>query len=302
MWGARGFVLFNLDFSWDHPKDGGDWNNNLLNAATGYQTPRYAAGVFAQALPKADALFEELYHSEVEDEGVMILEPTTSVYAAVPTGTAQWWARRLTQELLRGFYRPAFCPERYVISGREGLSDVRLMILPPAPYVPDALAGKLANWTDSGGTIVTLGPFATHDAFGRRRPPEAPFAGHQPAGEWAMGAGRHIGIAFRGTPDDIASAVREAVDGAVGPRAVTAGDDRVELMLRRAPAGRSLLVALNTDTDEPVDTEVSVGGDFDRVTDVSAEGGFGVPILREGENVRIPLHLDPGEARVFLLE
>jgi len=302
IWGARGFVLFNLDFSWDHPKDGGDWNNNLLNAITGYQTPRYAAGVFAQVLPKAQALFDELYHTKVEDEGVMILEPTTSVYAAVPTGTAQWWARRITQELLRGFYRPAFCPERYVISGREDLSGVRVMVLPPAPYVPDALAEKLADWTDRGGVLVTLGPFATHDAFGKSRPPEAPFAGRQPGGEWAMGAGRHISIAFGGTPDDIASAVRGAVDAAVGPRAATAADDRVELMLRRAADGRSLLVALDTDTDEPVDGEVFVRGDYDRVTDVSAEGGIGVPILREQDNLRIPVRLDPGEARVFLLD
>ena len=35
MWGARGLVLFNVDFTWNQPKDAGDWNNELLNGKLG---------------------------------------------------------------------------------------------------------------------------------------------------------------------------------------------------------------------------------------------------------------------------
>jgi len=301
MWGARGLVLFNLDFPWKHPKDGGDWNNDLLNDALDDRAPRYAAAVFPQTLRKVPVFLAELSESEVVDEGLMVLEPTTSLYTAVPTGTVQWWARRVTAELSRAAYRPAFCPERYLAGGQEDLSQYRTLVVPVAGYIPEGVAERLSEWVMSGGTLVALGPFATHDAYGRLRPEGAPLAA-LPAGETrVMGAGRVVSVTFRGSADDIAAEVLRAVDEAVGPRAVWASDARLELMLRKLPRAGLVLVVLNTDAEERMQAQVHVRGRFRRATDVTVDGGMPLAPTCPGGVTELPVALDPGEARVFVL-
>lgn len=302
MWGARGLVLFNLDFSWDHPKDGGDWNNDLLNDALDDLAPRYAAAVFPQTLRKMPSLLAELSESEVVDEGLMVLEPTTSLYTAVPTGTVQWWARRVTKELSRAAYRPAFCPERYLAGGREDLSRYRTLVVPVAQYVPEGVAERLREWVRAGGTLIALGPFATHDEYGRRRPEEAPFAALAPGERRAVGAGRVVSVALRGSADEIAAAVVRAVDGAIGQRAVWGDDARLELMLRKLPRGGFVLAALNADGEERLQSRLHVRGRFARAMDVTVDTGMPLaPVCHKGIT-ELPVALDPAEARVFLMQ
>jgi hypothetical protein len=302
MWGAQGFVLFNLDFAWDHPKDDGDWNNDLLNVALGSRVPRYAAAVLPQILRKVPTFFDDLYRSEVVDEGVLVLEPTTSVYTSVPTGTTQWWGRRLARELEGTWYRPRFCPERYLVTGQEDLSDIDVVLVPFAPSIPEAVAGRLAAWVEDGGVLITMGPFAVRDAVGRARSGPAPFGGQSAGASLTLGQGRYVNVPLQGTPDRIAEAVRVAVDSAVGPRAVTATDPRLELMLRTRGA-RRLLVVLNPDAESTVGGRVRVDGRFSRITDVTVEGHMPVPLCvsDDGRSCEIPVHLMPGEARVFVL-
>lgn len=301
MWGSRGFVLFNLDFPWNHPKDGGDWNNDLLNDALGDRAPRYAAAVFPQVLRKVPTLFDELYESEVVDEGLMIVEPTASLYAAVPTGTVQWWARRIAAELTASSYRPAFCPERYVADGVEELSRYRTVVVPVGTYMPETVVERLFEWVSSGGTLIALGPFATHDPYGQSRAPDAPLAGLRPGDAARIGAGRVTVVPLGRSPDDVAEEVRQLVDEATGPRAAWATDSRLELMLRAFRRRGYVLAALNASPDERVTGQVHVQGRFRRITDVTVEGGMPVPAACPGGTTGVPVSLDPGEARVFLL-
>ncbi len=300
MWGARGFVLFNLDFAWNHPKDGGDWNNDLLNPELGHLVPRYAAGAFPQALRKPPTFFEELYNSEVVNEGLLVLEPTTSVYAAVPTGTSQWWARRLTEELTGRFYRPAFCPERYLADGSEDLTAYRTVVVPAAPYLPEAVAEALWKWVNNGGTLIALGPFATRDEYGRTRPPEAPFAAIMPGETLTVGEGQVVSVAYSGAPDAIIARAAEAVDSATGARACWS-DAPLELMLRALPDGRLLLIALNPSSNEQASGAVFVSGDFQTALDITVEGRMPLVLQKTSSAVALPIALAPGEARALWL-
>jgi hypothetical protein len=300
MWGARGLILFNLDFAWNHPKDGGDWNNDLLNRGLDYRVPRYAAGAFPQVLRKAATFFEELCDSEVVDEGLLIVEPTTSVYATVPTGTCQWWARRLTSELAASQYRPAFSPERYLADGRQSLSRYRTLVVPVGTYMPEAVTERLSRWVKAGGTLIALGPFATYDAYGRPRRPDAPLAGLKPGGSLAVGKGHAVSVPLRGTPDEIAAAVKQRVDEATGRRAAWS-DAGLELMLRALPGGGRVLVVLNAELRNRVAGKVVVDGSYRSVVDVTVEGGMPVKATRAGGATELHVDLAPGEARVLLL-
>ena len=302
MWGSRGFVLSNLDFAWNHPRDGGNWNNALPNGHLDHQALRYAAGAFPQALRKVPTFFEELYGSEVVDEGLMVLEPTTSVYAAVPTGTVQCWAGRITTELTSSFCRPAFCPERHIADGRQDLSRYRTLVVPIGPYMPEAVAQRLWQWVDSGGTLIALEPLATYDAFGRPRRLGSPFAGLEPGRSAPVGQGRVAVVPLRGTPDEIAASVRDQVDEATGRRAAWATDARLELMLRSLPDGRRVLVALNTDARQEITGTVHVEGCAGGLADVTVEGGVFVKVACVDGATEVPANMAPGEARVFVLE
>lgn len=302
MWGARGVILFNLDFAWNHPKDGGDWNNELLNGQAGNRIPRYAAAVFATALPRARTFFAELRDSTVVNEGVLFLEPTTSLYAAVPTGTVEWWGTRLLAAGQRRFYRPAVCPERYLVEGREDLAGIRVVVTPPAPYVPAAVSARLHEWVRGGGTLISLGVFATHDEYGQRRPAGAPFAGDRAGATVPIGAGGHRVIGMQVPAEPVLEAVWDAVDAAVGARAVSATDTRLEVMLRRASGGH-LLMALNSDAEATVAADVRLGLPVTRITDLTVDGGVPVPVAGSGQAVALPpLLLEPGEARAYWLE
>jgi hypothetical protein len=301
MWGARGLVLFNLDFAWNHPKDGGDWNNQLLNDQVGKRIPRYAAAVFATVLPRVRTFFPELRDSQVVDEGVLLLEPTTALYAAVPTGTVQWWGTRMLSAGQRRFYRPRICPERYLTEGREDLGDVRVVIAPPAPYVPTDVSARLHAWVGRGGTLVTLGAFATHDQYGHPQSVFVSLTGAQEGAAAAPVAGRHVVIALRTPAEPVLGALWDAVDAAVGPRAVSASDPRLELMLRRASGGHLLLV-LNPCVPEGIAADIRLGLPVARITDLTVDGGAPVPFRAAGAAGGLSLVLEAGEARVFWLE
>lgn len=298
MWGARGFVLFNVDFPWSSPKDGGDWNNELLNSRLGNRVPRYAAAVFPQVLPKVPTFQAELFDSVVENEGLYVLEPTTSLYAATPTGITKDWGQRIESRLSQDSYRPAIVQERHVISGKQDLSSTRVLIVAAAPYVPEALAGKLQIWVARGGTLITVGPFATHDSFGNPRPASAYFVQDPPGVTTRIGRGLHVAIAFRGAPDDIVSAARAAVDRAMGRRVATVTDSRLEWMLRHVSPSRDVLVILNGDPRNAVPGRISLRDRPSRIVDLTFEGGLGLARQAAG----IPVSLEPGEGRVFLLE
>ena len=286
MWGARGFVLFNTDFTWNHPKDGGDWNNELLNGRLDNRVPRYAAAVFPQILPKVSTFEKELFDSVVENEGLYIVEPTTSLYAATPTGSPVYWGMRIVDRLSRESFHPAVAPERYIANGEENLSGARVVVVPWSPYMPEAVFRKLRAWNAAGGTLITFGPFATHDEFGNER------------ADFTLAAGtRHIVIPMTGEVDARIAAAESAVRTALGERPVSTDGAPLEWMLRHISATEDLLVVLNADPQRQISAGVTPRRKYMRITDLTVEGGAAAPAAGP-----IPLRLDPGEARVFLLE
>ena len=106
---------------------------------------------------------------------------------------------------------------------------------------------------------------------------------------------------LQGSVDAIAGAACDAVDAALGERAAVATDSRLELMLRTLPGSGRLLIVLNGDAQQTVSGEVRVRGAFAHVVDASVDGGIGVKPEHEVGTAVLPVDLEPGEARVFVL-
>jgi len=199
-----------------------------------------------------------------------------------------WGARGLVR-----FNRPAFCPERYLVDGHESLSKVRVIVVPVAPYLPETVRQRLADWVEAGGVLVALGPFAIHDEFGHPQAPEPSDANHN--------KGRHVRVPLQGSVEAIAGAVCDAVDAALSDRAAVATDNRLELMLRALPDSSRLLIVLNGDAQRTVVGQVQVRGEFTQVVDATVDGGIRAKPEHEAGTTVLAVNLEPGEARVFVL-
>ena len=125
--------------------------------------------MFPQVLPKVLTFQPELFDSVIENEGLYVLEPTTSLYAATPTGSPIFWGTRLLDRLSREFVPPVVvAPERYIASGEEDLQGRPRHRGSLRPYLPEAVFRKLRAWNAAGGTLITSGTVRHARRFWKR--------------------------------------------------------------------------------------------------------------------------------------
>ena len=319
-YGKRGIILFNLSNEWAHTKPN-NWNNSILNIEADYQVPRYSSGIFPVIERKVNAFKEAVIDTELTNQGIAILRPTTSSYAAAPNHTTRREASALAGWLLARHWMPLFVPEECILDGREDMTHVRVLIAPYATHVAAGLETALLDWVAAGGTLICSGPFGLFDQYGA---PQGKLIKkvfgvdrlqfQSDRGRWEMaesesdvldarhGRGRVwlsldcVGIA--GRPAALAAPVREAMP--VHPITCDVAE-RLELILRNTAQGDHYLFATNLDPRNAVDTTVLLPGCSGPVTDLCVDGGAPVPVRQDALSMRVPLHLGPGKGVVFKL-
>ena len=314
-YGKRGIILFNLANEWAHTKPH-NWNNSILNVEANYEIPRYSTGIFPVIERKVHAIKDLIFDTELTHQGLAILRPTTSSYAAAPNHTTRREATALAGWLLARHWMPLFVPEECILDDREDLTQLRALIAPYATHVMAGLEERLLDWIKQGGTLICSGPFALFDEIGapRGKLMEATLGIERlcfdsEANVWAradeanermlereLGRGRIwlsldcVGIAKR--PEAIERPIQAAIP--VHPLACTAVN-KLELILRNNGRGEHFLFATNLDPRNRVDTTVLLPGRAGKVMDLCVEGGVEVPVERTELSTRIPLHLGPGK-------
>jgi len=298
-WGKRGLELFAWERGWNTEWEG-DWNNCMLNERADRTIPRYAVGVFPVVAEKMERLCRWVYGTEIVNDGLGQLVPTTTLLAAESEHSAIWWARKITQALMEDHWAPLFFPEEMAIDGRVDLAQFRVIVVPPAPLVPEALVTKLLAWVDNGGSLIWVSPFGTYDELGRPtgtldeivKSSRSSFrAGVKEA---PHGQGRLVQVS--GDVLNLESGLlNELIERECPTRAVYSPSRDVELVLRQEPSGDLVLVVTSLDVYRAAKAEIAVRGRWEHVVDLAIDGGAPVPCEFDGERTVFVIRTGPGE-------
>ena len=328
-YGKRGIILFNLSNEWAHTKPR-NWNNSILNVEADYQIPRYSTGIFPVIERKATALKQAVIDTQLTNQGLAILRPTTSSYASAPDHWSRNDATAIAGQLLVRHWMPLFVPEECILDGREDLAKLRVIIAPYATHAATGLEDKLLDWVRAGGTLICSGPFGLFDEFGAPagKLMRAAFGIEQLDYDADKQAWQITKQASSSTSTDLGNGMFEtrmgkgkvwlslaplhrakALDSLHAPLAEAFPTQpitcevvqKLELILRNTDAGETYLFATNLDPRNRVDTTVLLPGRCGDVVDLCIERGTKVPVDRDALSVRIPLHLGPGKGVVFSL-
>ena len=292
-WGKRCLQLFSWERGWESPFEG-DWNNELLNRKVGLAIPRYAVGVIPGLARKLDRLAGFVYGTELVHDGLGMLVPTRTLLASPSEHSVIWWAQKMTRALLERHHKPLFFPEEMILDGRADLSRFRVILVPPCPLLPEAVAQGLMQWTRAGGTLVWVHEMASFDEYLEGKSS----AFRSGVKETPMGQGRLVRIdqnAFNLTNE----LLDEVILREYPTRAVYSPSRDVELVLRRAEAGHLILLVSNLDVYRSADTHIRVRGRWPRVTDLSVEHSAPVPVSHDGDSTNLLVRTAPGEGMLL---
>lgn len=304
-WGKRALELFVWDGLWDTEIEG-DWNNEILNRDSSMVYPRFAAGVFGELPQRIDELAPLVYPTEIVNDGLGVLVPTTTLMSGENPEQTQWWAGVIGDVLLVNHWSPLFVPESGILDGTVPLEAFRVIVSPPAEVLPRALPAKLLDWVAAGGTLIwqeALGavdqdgvPLGQFDKLAERG--KVILLAH--AREAVHGKGRLVRYdknTFNRDRDLLARVV--AREYPIRPVYSSSRDH--ELVLRKASDGHLVLVVTSLDMARSARTTVSVHGRWPHVVDMTVDGGAAVPVTFDGDSTILPIRTGPGEGILFAL-
>jgi len=213
---------------------------------------------------------------------------------------------------------------------RASLDDYTLLFLPYAPYMSEAFAQRIKKWTEKGGTLVAIGPFAEKDEFGFDLPSESSLFKTIFPDATRTGA-RHWDYALDGKKEISPPGVRRAAFGkgalvhlncpldsilrntslrAELEEALRKADTRTALsphpmlktMVRDGADGKRYLGICNLDVANAVETAVAVRGKYLHALDLLVPGWFPVPASIQGDKTVLKVRLAPGDWTMILLQ
>jgi len=297
-WGKRGLTFFNLDESFP------GWNNSLINISSGNKIMKYCTGVIPVVNNKIRRIKHILFATEITDQNIRILYPSTSIMVASPFATSTDHAERFCHWLLTNHYVPFIVPEECVLDGREDMSRCKVMIIPYATHVPSGLSEKLLEWVKNGGVLISLGPIGVYNQYGKRYRnnfmSEA-FGKMVKVSKTLTakyGKGKVIVAPVRNTNELIGYIEREVA----ALRLVDCDSKDVELLLRNDKEENSYLFVINLKPEKAIETEVWVKGEFNRIVDLCIDGGMPVPGRFELGKTKFTLNQRPGECVFYALK
>lgn len=336
-WGRKVLVFFDLGYDWPA------YHNAFLDSKVGYSILRPSACVIPTVKRKALRFNDLLMNTEVADPPIVVMQPKASVLNSPPVHPNEAFSfhtavagHGVHDLLFPRNYPFLYVPEEAVLDDGYPLNKHKVIILPQAPYLPEAMTDLLLDWVRQGGTLVSIGvpgiwnPYGQDDlrlvtrVFGPSRVTDA-----QP-GKWEWvweptdvnpatemirdkGTGKVVTARTRygkGTvlmvPRDFdAPPARDlfyrAIDAAIVHRPARCTKDSFELVLRQDAQGRRYLFVLNPHTRQTREDEVILAGPYARCIDLGVGSGVPIPAAVRPDATTMKLRLEPGEGTVIAL-
>ena len=334
-WGKRGISLFNYESEWAHDTPD-NWNNSMLNIEADLEVPRYSTGVIPTIERKVNGFKDALFETRVFGPDIAILRPTAATLVTAPELSTRREATFIAGALLERHWMPLMVPEEHMAEGHNDLSGCKVLVIPWAINLPDAVQAKLRQWILGGGIVFASGPPGLFDEYGK---PAGTLAAEAlgdlkwdydaKENKWRVSALDRLATTAEQRPakDNAApllvgrlgqgrlylwpepfhaagdaTPLLEALDGVI-PVPYTRTDlPRIEIVPRTASSGARLLFIVNLDPSSPRQGQVQVRGRFGKVTDISCDARPDVPVQdREGVTL-IPVRLHSGGAVLLQLE
>ncbi len=336
-WGKRVLVFFDAAHDWP------SYRNAFLDKDIGYSILRPSACVIPTCKKKALRFNDVLMRTEVVSPPIVVLQPTASVLNSPvlhPNVDFSYHIRTAVHGvhdlLFPKNYPFLYVPEEAVLRDGYDLGKHKVIVLPEAPYLPEAMTDKLLAWVRSGGTLVSVGvpgiwnPYGQDDlrlvtqTFGPSEVTDTEpgkwvwswkILQRKPSVEWAhdpktgaltaayvrYGKGTIlIGVQGFEKPQ-LTKLLYETIDKAIGQRPARCARDSFELVLREDKQGRRYLFALNPDTREVREDEVILAERCAKCVDLGVGSGVPVPHSSTHGGTRFRLRLYPGEGTVVAL-
>jgi hypothetical protein len=282
-----------------------EYNGNWFNPQYDLTTVRYCTPGLAIAKQQMEKLDWVLTHSQIAPAKVLVLQPSATMRNERP----EMGAYSTLLDLHRGLYDLGvlyeLVPEEYIQDGRASLSDYKVVVLPNAKYLAADLQRRLLEFgRGQGHLLILVGENGTFDELARPCDalrqglgPEAPTQDLQ-RGIWygKLGASQVCLIPALSGLVDYMDLPKLAMSCAPYP---LQGYYRTENVLRVAENGDRYLFILNPDVDHGLETSVWLNGPIPPAVDVTAPGGFPVPVAFKDGVSTLKVRLGPGETAVI---
>jgi hypothetical protein len=239
-----------------------------------------------------------------------------------------------------------YVPEAAVLEG-YALAQHKVIILPQAPYLPATMTSRLIAWIKQGGTLISLGPPGLWNPYGQddQRLINQVFGANRVTdatpGKWnwqweITRTNSHVLRQVRNPSGQLLGALAtygkgrvlvstgpfelpglktlfyDTLDHAIGSKPAAVEHDAFELVLREDTRGQRYLFALNPDTRETREAEITLAGSYPRCADLGIGSGIPIPVSVANHNsairhpqsaiqTRFRLRLHPGEGTVISL-
>ncbi|MBI2298985.1 MAG: beta-galactosidase [Armatimonadetes bacterium] len=276
--------------------------NNLSDFETDYSLLRPCAGVIPLLHRKLNALPQAFIESRIAEPRVGVLVPAEAMLAGLPEGTVDAAAGAVHGLLYDARVHHAFVPEQAIAAGAERLDALKVMVLPAAQVLPEAVQAKLRAWVKSGGLLVAVGPFAVMDRYGRADgrwlKALALDGATQPMTRATDGKGSILLLAGHEAlrRPEVRAEVSAALARAAPPWCRSDGA-RLGWVLREQGKVRYLVV-FNRSARTPATETLTFAARVARVRDLTAAGGPTVAT----RVTQVTLHLEPGEGTVLQMD
>lgn len=304
------------------------FNGNWFNPVYDLTTLRYSAAGLPIAKEKVKRLEEVFLNSTIRRSRVLVMQPTTSMLFQSYWKESYAEAERIHDILYDRNSHHEILPESFFTDGRAKLHDYDAIVLPYAPYLPDALANSLRDWVKKGGTLVALGPFGLYDPFGFDRGDfwkevfgnklptrltkafryydqnrvwrwgwdEA--ADENPILDKPFGKGRVVAamrsLGSAKMQGDPVTKIIDAIE-TKAPRAASSPSNELEFTIHEVTKGGKLyLCAINLNTARTITETVTLTGEFRSGMDQSVRGGFPVEFKRADGKTTFAVKIEPG--------
>jgi hypothetical protein len=283
-----------------------EYNGNWFDPRWDLTTMRYSAPALAVAKRQMEQLDWVLTHSRIVPSRIAVLQPSATMRNEFP--------KTSTYDMLGFLHRIFFdrgvlyelVPEEYLQSGKAAIEEFSVIVVPGATYLAADLQRKLLEFAAAGNLLMLLGETGTCDELTRpchvlREPLEQKLEAAELRGGMKTvrhGQGDVVVIPTLGGLEDDTQLTRMARRQAPYP---VAGSDGTENVLRETEDGDCYLFALNPDVDRPIEDRIEIAGLVSRAVDVTAPGGFPVPVGRDGDMSTVTVRLGPGETAVIWL-
>jgi len=258
---------------------------------------------------------------------VAIIESQASFYNDFPHASVRFGVSGLGNMLAKQGHNHEFLFEELILDGRQKLDGYKIIILPNARSMPDAMVQKLMRWVKKGGALVATGLVGVWDQYGNRDGRLLDLA--VGADKWELdekkltlsfkiGKGKDgpkilwqndnqtqyllqckagkgmIYLAEKAPKKEIYTVVSKHA-----PRLFYGKDLKFNLIMRKGKDCLYLTV-FNLDKENPLEDEIIVKGSFACVVDTNKD--FPVPVIEKDWFTHFKVRLDPVEGTVIQLK